>query len=479
MTDATNPESAALFNDDATALEITQLRIEDHEVIQEARRWTTGQRGPMAESGDIPGADVTRFVTEAIGLGARAIAATGQAQEAQALSHLIKDVGDRANKASTTAAELTAQASKDAAQAILDSSERARKAVAEVNEQQSKAFADTVSKANAALLEAVTRVFGGENPELLTRLQPILVDFAAGLDAKVAKQTEELLSKAARQFDPSDPTTPMAKHAAAMKQQYDELDKHLASNFSTVLEKLTKLETAVAVEQAVGSLAKVTPIKGGTYEQSVNFELQRIAAGLGDEYTATGKTVGSISRCFKGDGVLTLNGGAARVVLEMTDSPRSDWTDYLDVAERNRDALAALGLVRTPEQNGGHAVRTLGPRRVVLAYDPDSDSPDMLRTTVLLLRTSALAAVSRAGREDLDRAAEKIEAAREQLGNLNVIKKAATSIGKGATKIEIECDKTGTAIRRTLTEALTAIEGAEAGDSEAILADAYDDQATA
>lgn len=478
MTEEAKSGPSALISDGGRALEINQLKIEDRDVIQEACRWTTGERGPVVDEADLDGADVTRFVTEAIGLGARAIAATGQAQETQALSHLIKDAGDRANKASTTAAELTAKASKEAAQSILDSADRARKAVAEVHEQQSKNFADTVAKANAALLEAVAKVFDGENPELLTRLQPLLVNFADSLDAKVAKQTEELLTKAARQFDPSDPTSPMAKHAATMKHQYDDLDKRFIANFKDVLEKLTKLEMAVTVEQAVGSLAKITPIKGKTFEQSVNFELEQIAAGLGDEYAATGNTVGSISRCFKGDGVLTVNGGTARVVLEMTDSSRSDWTNYLNVAERNRDAVAALGLVRSPDQNGGHVVRTLGPRRVVLAYDPTTDSPDLLRTAVHLLRTSALAAVSRAGREDLDRATEKIEAACQQLEGLDVIKKSATSIGKGATKIELECDKTGTAIRRTLTEALTAIQGVEASAPEEVVVDTYD-QATA
>ena len=70
-------------------------------------------------------------------------------------------------------------------------------------------------------------------------------------------------------------------------------------------------------------MAKVTPIKGGSYEDQIHSLMHGVAAGLGDEYAETGTTVGHLPRCKKGDGVLTLTGGAARVVLEMTDSHRN------------------------------------------------------------------------------------------------------------------------------------------------------------
>ncbi|MGH3976306.1 MAG: hypothetical protein ACRDS9_23735 [Pseudonocardiaceae bacterium] len=79
--------------------------------------------------------------------------------------------------------------------------------------------------------------------------------------------------------------------------------------------------------------------------------MEQIAAGLGDEYADTGAIPGTIARNKKGDGVLTINGGSARIVLEMTNSKRSSWNDYLDEAERNRAAVASLGLVHEPVQN--------------------------------------------------------------------------------------------------------------------------------
>lgn len=119
------------------------------------------------------------------------------------------------------------------------------------------------------------------------------------------------------------------------------------------------MSTAFKVQEARTTLAKVTPIKGDSYANRIHTLLFGIAKGLGDEYDDTSALVGHLRRCQNGDGVLSVNAGAARVFLEMTDSARAGWTDYLDEAERNRDAAASLGLVRATEQNGGQAIRVI------------------------------------------------------------------------------------------------------------------------
>ncbi len=80
--------------------------------------------------------------------------------------------------------------------------------------------------------------------------------------------------------------------------------------------------------------------------------MHSIAAGLRDEYAETGTIVGRLARCKKGDGLLACP--APRQSGPGDDGlPAHGWVDYLDEAERNRDAAASLGLVRTLEQNGG------------------------------------------------------------------------------------------------------------------------------
>ena len=157
----------------------------------------------------------------------------------------------------------------------------------------------------------------------------------------------------------------------------------------------------------------------------------------------------------------------------MTDSARSGWAEYFDEAERNRHAGSALGLVRTSDQNGGQTIRVLGTRRIVLAFDPTSDQPDLVRTVVMLLRAAALAAATRRGADQLATAEEKIAEAIVQLEKLDEVKKTAGSIQKNAVKIENSCTGINSGIQRLLSDALTALAEAAAGsptnaDSEAV-----------
>src|SRR5690606_32437021 len=116
------------------------------------------------------------------------------------------------------------------------------------------------------------------------------------------------------------------------------------------------------------------------------------------------------------DGVLTVNGGQARVVVEMHDSTdRRVWHDYLDEAERNREAAASIGIVRDASQNQGQVIRVLGARRLVTAFDPTVDEVDPLRTVVHLMRTAALPATARRDTEGLDTAEENVTAALDLL----------------------------------------------------------------
>ncbi|WP_291414670.1 hypothetical protein [Actinophytocola sp.] len=294
--------------------------------------------------------------------------------------------------------------------------------------------------------------------------------FSTDLDAKVSAGTAELLTKAAKQFDPSDPTSPMAKHAAELTAHQEQLTQQLTRQHAELTSKIEKVSTALRVQEATTALARVTPIKGESYAGSVHAVLMGITTGLGDDYTDTSMTTGRLPRCKKGDGVLSLNDGAARVVIEMTDSARTGWTDYFDEAERNRDAVASLGLVRTIDQNGGQTLRVIGAQRLVLAFDPDNDVPDLLRTVVMLLRTTAIATASRKGVHQVATAEEKISEALKQLMKIDSVKKLSATIQKSATKIDSECTALHSAVRRLLDEALVALAGSRATGPEPVSA---------
>jgi hypothetical protein len=214
------------------------------------------------------------------------------------------------------------------------------------------------------------------------------------------------------------------------------------------------------VQEAKRAVARVTPIKGASFEANIHKLMEDIAAGLGDEYADTTTKIGLVPRSKKGDGVLAVEGGSTRIVLEVTDSMRTGWGDYLDDAERNRAASAALGVVRTPEQNAGRTIRVLGPRRIVLSFNPDADDPELLRTVLLLLRTVAITATTRTGAAEIATAEEKITEAIMRLEKVDEVKKLAGGIQKNAAKIDSECAGISAGIHRLLDHALTALAGA-------------------
>jgi hypothetical protein len=443
------------------AVVVNDVTLTDAVVVREARNWTTGRRGEPCETpADLDQADLSAFVTEAVILGARALAVTAQTSETRAVEQMLKDVTDKTTQAASSAATTTSQAMTNAVTAVTKATADAKKAITEADEQTRKDVIAVVQAAKRDLNGEVARLFGGESPELLERLRPLLDQFGTGLEAKVQASTGALLDKVARQFDPADPTSPMAKHTATMKLQQQALSTQIDKNHGELTTKMEELATIVKLNEARASLAKVTPIKGGTFEDQIHFLMDGIAAGLGEEYTDTASTVGHLQRSKKGDGVLTIAAGAARVVLEMTDSARNGWNDYLDEAERNRGASGALGLVRTADQNGGQALRVLGSRRVVMAFDPETDDPELLRTVILLLRAVALTATSRTGAAEIATAEEKIADALGQLEKIDTIKTAASAIQKNATKIDSESTSIRTAIQRLLDEVLIALAGA-------------------
>jgi hypothetical protein len=454
----TTPATGAHFDTDATAIVVERLTIRDRDAVREAQRWTTGERGPIIEELSVlGGADLSAYIPEVVRIGSLALSATGQAHESKALERMIREVGEKTTQSTDKAIEETGRVVQGATDAFSRLAADATKSFTAADAQTRKALTEAVATTKGDLIAEVRRIFGGDSPELLERLTPLLDKFGVGLDEKVRNSTEELLSKAARQFDPSDPTSPIAKHSAVLDARHAAHAAEMARQYAEITKKIQELTTAARVEDARSRMASVTPIKGASYEDNVHAVMHSIAAGLMDEYMETGALVGRLARCKKGDGVLSVSGKLAKVVVEMTDSPRNGWVDYLDEAERNRDAAASLGLVRTMDQNGGQSILVLAPRRIVMAFDPEHDDPSLLRTVVMLLRAAAIAVNARTGATEIATAEEKIAAAVEQLGKIDEIQKCSGLIIKNAEKITSQSEAIDTAIRRLLDQALTAL----------------------
>jgi hypothetical protein len=77
----TRAPSGASYDSSGPALVIHDLTVNNPAVSSEAARWSTGQRGPAVGAGDLTDIDLSIFVTQAIAVGAQAIAAAGGVQD--------------------------------------------------------------------------------------------------------------------------------------------------------------------------------------------------------------------------------------------------------------------------------------------------------------------------------------------------------------------------------------------------------------
>ena len=210
------------FTDTLDGVVVDHLVIRDADVAREARRWTLGARGPVVDDESaLVEADLSAYVAEAVKIGTHALAATGQAQESQALERMIREVGAKTTASTNTAVAETSRVVTEASAAMNKTATELRTQLTEAGQQTRATLTSAVTDATAGLTAEVRKVLGGDNPELLERLQPVLDRFGTQLDARVATSTETLVEKVARQFDPADPTSPMAKHTASLTQQQE------------------------------------------------------------------------------------------------------------------------------------------------------------------------------------------------------------------------------------------------------------------
>jgi hypothetical protein len=373
----------ARFDAASGALVIEAMTITQEAVVSECRHWATGRRGEAAEPEVLSDADLGPFIEQALTIGAAALTTAGGTQQAYAVEKLVAEAEQRSQRASALAAEQTARA-------VREASESLTKTTADT----ARLVGASIEDANKKLAAEITRLVGGQDPELVRRLQPILDSTVAAMKAQTVKDTGDLLDKVTRAFNPADPASPMAVQMRTLTEAQERQAKALGNEQRTLAAKLDEVVTALKVKEAHSKVVAGTALKGGTYEEQVHSVLTGIAAGLGDEYTETGTVTGLRTRSKKGDGVLGVGGGDVRVVVEMTDSARSHWSEYLAEAEENRGAHASLGLARSADQLGGQTLMTLGPRRIVLAFDPEQDDLSLVRCVIQLLRQAAEVAVS-------------------------------------------------------------------------------------
>ena len=129
--------------------------------------------------------------------------------------------------------------------------------------------------------------------------------------------------------------------------------------------------------------------------------------------------------------------------------------------------MASLGLDRNPDQLGGRTLQVLGARRIVMAFDPETDDAAILRTVVQMLRLAAIAANVRQDNAEIETAREKLTEAIDLLGRIDEIKRFSGLVTTNAARIDKEAQALRAGLDRLLGQAMDALSGAMEGDAAA------------
>jgi hypothetical protein len=227
-----------------------------------------------------------------------------------------------------------------------------------------------------------------------------------------------------------------------MQEQQAKQHADLSARFDKVQEAVAAAAQAADKGAAIAEVQSHSPAKGAPYEDMVGTVIEGLATTMTATYTHTTSTVGKLKMCRKGDGVVEAaaiepNLSPARVVIECTTGASArNWAAYLAEAEKNRECHASLGLVPSRALvPGGGLLALVGPNRIVLAFNPETDDTGLVRAALQLLLVEAqrLLAAGRGG--DLAAVDSKISEARQQLVAMHQLIKTAVTVRDNAGKV--------------------------------------------
>jgi len=246
------------------------------------------------------GIDLSTFATQALIVGVHAIGTAGGVQDTFNLERLVSDVGARTAESTTKAAETTTEVVNRATKAMQKAAIEAKDVIAEAGKDPGAALPAMSTTRGKASWRRFIGWWEATTRSLLRASCRYWNGSVTTSTHGVARQTGELLAKAAKQFYPDDPTTPMSKHARELHKQQQTLSATREANHRDLVTKVEELTTAVKVtasaKEAVATTASITPFKGESYATAIHELMEQIAAGLGDEYTDTGAIPGALPR---------------------------------------------------------------------------------------------------------------------------------------------------------------------------------------
>lgn len=407
----------------------------------------------LARAREEAGDDVSRFVLDAIAIGARVL----DREQTGANADFVKAEFEKA------ARELDA--------AFVD---RARL----VAERLDARIDDVFGPENGHLTKALARHFGDESSVAVqNRVKALLGD--------VSVQMREDLRK---QFSSDGDNNPLATfqrmaigamrdNAQAQAVQLKAMDDKLAG----LREEVVKLQSEKEKLEEVAAEVQRGTAKGRSYEEDVAAAVDALALPLGDDCEAVGDVKESTGK--KGDIVVSIGAcqgpAQGRIVFEAKNSrlSRPEALRQLDEARVERNADYAVLVVPSEDKVPArlHPLREYNGDKLVVAYDAD-DGPLALQVAYSLARARVLMARGESDGVDVAAVTDTVERAVGSLEDVRRVKQqltgAKTQIDKAAEIVSLMSDRVRAHLEEIAILVRAADEDAAAAATEAAPAQA-------
>ena len=313
------------------------------------------------------------------------------------------------------------------------------------------------------LADELAKMTGGEDSPIRKGLHKQLQDMSKSLTDNFTRATLTQKDEIAKMLDTENAQSPlrwMSQSISNMGETMSQIQREMSENKGRALEA-----------------AKGTS-KGNDYESKVIGSVSEVAASFGDEPLATGGTPGR-GKSKMGDAVIYLREGLsvkAKLVVEAkdmsskkTDSARRKyWMEQAQGAREARGAIGFLGLCKNLEDMpGGNRISVLDKlgQNLVLAYDPDIDSPDLLFLVYQVVKMHSLSLIGSGAEINPVAINGYVEESLAMLDRFTQIDDSVQVIKKEATNIS----SLGESIKDALSGHLRAMRREVAGNVEQVM----------
>ena len=388
--------SDRVFIRDEHILVIDELEIKDPEVVELVKHRITANE------------NVEELIEDLIKIGAKAALVFN----ANTGAETIKNAIETAQRDITQSAHTVSQLVEGELKKVNDKDGDLQKGIAASVEKLSKDLEVAFAGEDTPLRKALTKSLEALSENLTKNIKERLKDQKDGFEVLL---------------DPSHPTSPLRS-----------LLEKLDSLSTTVNEVQTAMSGDVIRQEIEGN----APIGGVKYEEQVVKALKSIALSHNDLCEGTGNTTGFVRNSKRGDAVvefLTGNAHKARIVAEAKDTSLTSkqWLDEAKESRRNRRAEGFIGLCKSPDlmPNAGQRVWISDMKTVVLAFDPEVDDIELLRSIYQFVKLTTMTRTGSLDADSTEQVLEHLQTSITAIERFNEAEKHITSIDKASENL--------------------------------------------